>query len=63
MGAGGQWNDRGAPEGGQGHTTWPQGGDSHNRYTERNKVCDIVGGPELMKILCGFSFDLELYML
>lgn len=41
MGAGGQWNDRGAPEGGQGHTTWPQGGDSHNRYTERNKVCDL----------------------
>lgn len=48
MGGGGQWNDRGAPEGGQGHTTWPQGGDSHNRYTERNKLRDIVDWPELI---------------
>lgn len=54
MGGGGQWNDRGAPEGGQGHTTWPQGGDSHNRYTERYKLLsDIVDRPELIKILCG----------
>lgn len=53
MGGGGQWNDRGAPEGGQGHTTWPQGDDSHNRYTERNKLSDTVDRPDLIKILCG----------